>query len=1180
MVLSNSGMEIENSHHLTSLADQESNLEVKVEGSSPMSEPTDTTTSTTTVLEASDSPPSVEAVQEEKNKNLPALEDSRSSIEAKTEVQGKETTSTVSITEVANAGKLTLTKASSLDIRSTKADPIPNPRILAASPQRKTIIMHTGKSIQPPTWLPLKSYMQKYCEPFFVAVERWRNTESDNILINRVHIVDTIIDLYETFAQSQSNYIFNLQVDQPNIPLLAEVIPTAGKEYCSNGDKKAFESSKQFVPNYLFHRIGVYFQSLLRHMAGKNDSFLKNSNPIIRKSIENCIDKLLRLSDTSGLIHIIYKIIDHKSIYEVNEDDYNEKNCNFIYPVKDLSANGHTFLNTLLQSRTSKSYNGSFLKDTNDDDNNDNRQHKNRIKTIKLKKQHSRYDNDDDDSSEEEEVVVVNPKKTSKIVRIDAPPPKGSHKDSKVPKYGGKSPRTAVPSSSSSIAEGSRKSARSTAGSRRRYGESSEEDEHDEDSQDEDDENDRRSSSTGKKSLFNPPAKTVSKPPPKTIPNIPQNKASNNGKKASSAKKKKGKSPASSSSSVYDAIGTKVATYLFVPNSQVNPPEVRLYVGEIVDIIPPTKPNIKDQKYIAKWYDDKDQEEYILDIKAFENAIDLYKVNNSWTVKHSTIGSKVADYFYIPGIIPGAPGAQKLFVGKVVKYCPPSSSRLKDQLYHILWEDGDEQDMDECDFSKAKKLYKSMQQSKQLQLTDDLPLENDINDDDDGGGGNYSDDHDDTAGRRAGDTEESRHERDKSMDQSEDVIILEENDHEITVNKKRKFEGMSQEVLDTEDEEKKKNLSQHSRVWVIDHPVIFTKIAKEKKRRGKGGGKRVFKEENYYTGVVIKFSPETYPGAKNQRYLVKWDSNSGGKEEIFTEDQYQDAIKVSNEMFVEKLKTMPFLPGLEVYTGKIKPDEDDNNNDEGKGKKNQKGLKQAKENNKSKESPIKSKPSQSNASPKTTKSNSSILGHRLLMMEKTEIITERSELSSMTKLEEIWEEDYENGELPTAFAAVERESCNNGETSTDPIVIDDVVDDEQAMELVESFKIEEVMSEEKRNTEVVMMEVEDTLIVPAAEESIILDKTELPSAVPEETVPLDVDEKDKTELPSAVPEETVPLDVDEKEKPVEQIPLKFDADDLESFIVVKSTQYDVMDEEQDQSPSQQEEQEIKEVEQL
>eukprot|EP01040_Poterioochromonas_malhamensis_P007699 gene7699-8314_t len=1000
-------------------------------------------------------------------------------------------------------------------------------------------------------------------------IERWRNTESENILINRVHIVDTIIDLYETFAQSQSNYIFNLQVDQPNIPLLAEVVPTAGKEYCSNGDKKAFESSKQFVPNYLFHRIGVYFQSLLRHMAGKNDSFLKNSNPIIRKSIENCIDKLLRLSDTSGLIHIIYKIIDHKSIYEVNEDDYNEKNCNFIYPVKDLSANGHTFLNTLIQSRTSKSYNGSFLKDAAGDDENDNRQHKNRIKTIKLKKQSSRYNNDDE-SSEEEEVVVVNPKKTSKIktskiVRIDAPPPKSSGKDSKVLKYGGKSPRTAVPSSSSSTAEGSRKSARSTAGSRRRYGESSEEEENDDEdhSEDEDDERDRRS---GKKSLFNPPTKTVSKPPPKTIPNIPQNKASNNGKKAtssSSTKKKKGKSPASSSSSVYDAIGTKVATYLFVPNSQVNPPEVRLYVGEIVDIIPPTKPNIKDQKYIAKWYDDKDQEEYILDIKAFENAIDLYKVNNSWTVKHSTIGSKVADYFYIPGIIPGAPGAQKLFVGKVVKYCPPSSSRLKDQLYHILWEDGDEQDMDECDFSKAKKLYKSMQQSKQLQLADDLPLDNDRDDDGDGGGGNDSDHYDDADARRTGDTEEMRRERDKSLDQSEDVIILEESDHEITVNKKRKFEGTSQEEVNEEDEEKKKNLSQHSRVWVIDHPVIFTKIAKEKKRRSKGGSKRIFKEENYYTGVVIKFSPETYPGAKNQKYLIKWDGNSGGKEEIFTEDQYQDAIKVSNEMFIEKLKTMPFLPGLEVYTGKVKPDEDDvdNNNDAGKGKKNQKGLKQVKENSKPKESPIKSKPVQSNVSPKSTKTTASILGHRLLIMEKAEIITDQSKISSITKIDELWEEDFEDGELPTAFAAVDRELCiNQGENSSDPIIIDDVVDDERAMELVESFKIEEVLIEETGNTEIVMMEVEDTSIVPATEESIVLDKTKLPSAVPEETVPLDSDEKEK---PGS-----------------EQTPLKFDADDLESFIVVKSTQYGVMDEEQDQSPSQQEEQEIKEVEQL
>lgn len=76
-----------------------------------------------------------------------------------------------------------------------------------------------------------------------------------------------------------------------------------------------------------------------------------------------------------------------------------------------------------------------------------------------------------------------------------------------------------------------------------------------------------------------------------------------------------------------------------------------------------------------------------------------------WTRKHHSVGSKVAAHF--PPLEPQSnlvplhndqpavavpPGVtSKLFKGKVTKYAPPSAPGLTDQLYHIRWEDGDEQ---------------------------------------------------------------------------------------------------------------------------------------------------------------------------------------------------------------------------------------------------------------------------------------------------------------------------------------------------------------------------------------------------------------------------------------------------------------------------------------------------------
>lgn len=139
----------------------------------------------------------------------------------------------------------------------------------------------------------------------------------------------------------------------------------------------------------------------------------------------------------------------------------------------------------------------------------------------------------------------------------------------------------------------------------------------------------------------------------------------------------------------HESIGTKIAAYF--------PPDKCPYYGEVVKYAAPSKPGKNDQLYHII-YNDGDEEDY--DEKEYQAGIRLYnELNMKWVSEHDSIGAKVAAYF-------DSNGKEKLFRGEVVKYCYPSTEFANDQLYHIQWEDGDEEDYDEQQLQKAKKLFK------------------------------------------------------------------------------------------------------------------------------------------------------------------------------------------------------------------------------------------------------------------------------------------------------------------------------------------------------------------------------------------------------------------------------------------------------------------------------------------
>jgi hypothetical protein len=160
-----------------------------------------------------------------------------------------------------------------------------------------------------PTWLPLCRAMQRYCEAFFAAIESWRMYDEKSLLCNRIHLVESAHKILFEYSQKQENYVFDILVEYSDVPLLQEVTPSAGKDYVHLGDLKAFDSAKKLVPEVIFNRVGAFFQNnLLKALAGFKEDILKVSNMENRKSIVAAVEKLLRLPEDVGMAKFVFKL--------------------------------------------------------------------------------------------------------------------------------------------------------------------------------------------------------------------------------------------------------------------------------------------------------------------------------------------------------------------------------------------------------------------------------------------------------------------------------------------------------------------------------------------------------------------------------------------------------------------------------------------------------------------------------------------------------------------------------------------------------------------------------------------------------------------------------------------------------------------------------------------------------
>ena len=78
---------------------------------------------------------------------------------------------------------------------------------------------------------------------------------------------------------------------------------------------------------------------------------------------------------------------------------------------------------------------------------------------------------------------------------------------------------------------------------------------------------------------------------------------------------------------------------------------------------------------------------------------------DEWLFEHPSIGTKVAGIFQ-KSSKKSRIKTSTVFYGEVTKFLSESGENERDELYHILWEDGDEEDYDTCDLTEGVRRYK------------------------------------------------------------------------------------------------------------------------------------------------------------------------------------------------------------------------------------------------------------------------------------------------------------------------------------------------------------------------------------------------------------------------------------------------------------------------------------------
>lgn len=495
-------------------------------------------------------------------------------------------------------------------------------------------------------WAPLCHAMARYCEPYFKALKVWSEYQDSSLFENRLRLLQILSNvLKNSINQKEITYSFDI-VSHNNVDLLPEVLPQAGLVFNQNDDILAFKTAQNFINSEEFFQSGgVYFQtSLLKALAGWDDATLQSSNLETRESVIRAIEKLFRISEAGGEAHIVSKEANHLN-FEILPQSLEQP----------LSEAGSKLLKRMIELREKNLVVPDKEVETKSSDCSSDLV----VQVIAPPCQEATASLHTDNSKSSKEKKSKKKPDSTKLIKSKISPAKSNEKK----------PRKRKPVAAISSPQ-------------------------DETNNFEDNARDDDDWITSHPTVGLKIAKYFA-PPAVDVPSATKRRKSNN-----------------------------------VPPSPPAPVVVnKLFVGEIIKYAPPSQEGLDDQLYHVV-YEDGDTED--IDENEMNDCRALYLTDiaevpseDQWTEVHESIGQKVAKYFDIfpkdsdseqtdvaaVGTEEGKGGegglVKILFLGTVTRYCPPSSELRDDQLYRVVWEDGDSEEFDATDFANGLSLYKA-----------------------------------------------------------------------------------------------------------------------------------------------------------------------------------------------------------------------------------------------------------------------------------------------------------------------------------------------------------------------------------------------------------------------------------------------------------------------------------------
>eukprot|EP01039_Chlorochromonas_danica_P002661 gene2661-2906_t len=198
-----------------------------------------------------------------------------------------------------------------------------------------------------PTWTPLCRCMQLYCEPYFTAINFWRKYQNVSLLENRILVVEMMAKILADYTQSTETYVFKLAYENADCELLPQVISSAGLAFIEGGDRRVFENARSLVPDSMFNKCGIFFQTnVLKPVAGFSEELLASSNLETRRSVIEALELLFRLPEEAGKVKIVFRQLN--TLPESTEES--EMSLFHPFPESALSVPGKRFVEFLVDS--------------------------------------------------------------------------------------------------------------------------------------------------------------------------------------------------------------------------------------------------------------------------------------------------------------------------------------------------------------------------------------------------------------------------------------------------------------------------------------------------------------------------------------------------------------------------------------------------------------------------------------------------------------------------------------------------------------------------------------------------------------------------------------------------------------------------------------------------------------